>query len=105
MRTSSGREYVPSTSFDQANSKSAPRTSIAEYNPEEVSTQTPTSLSKNTPRKVHLRNKIRVLQRKSKEQNTPSKGQISREEVVEYVRQNSSPALPPVCHPNVPYSE
>ncbi|KAG5867255.1 hypothetical protein JTB14_007238 [Gonioctena quinquepunctata] len=72
---------------------SASRTSIAEYNPEEVSTQTPTSLSKNTPRKVHLRNKIRVLQRKSKEQNTPSKGQISREEVVEYVRQNSSPAL------------
>ncbi|KAG5867397.1 hypothetical protein JTB14_025228 [Gonioctena quinquepunctata] len=93
MQTSSGRESVPSTSFDQSNSKSAPRTSIAEYNPEEVSTQTPTSLSKNTPRKVHLRNKIRVLQRKSKEQNTPSKGQISREEVVEYVRQNSSPAL------------
>ncbi|KAG5890355.1 hypothetical protein JTB14_015758 [Gonioctena quinquepunctata] len=93
MQTSSGRESVPSTSFDQANSKSAPRTSIAEYNPEEVSTQTPTSLSKNTPRKVDLRNKIRVLQRKSKEQNTPSKGQISREEVVEYVRQNSSPAL------------
>ncbi|KAG5861634.1 hypothetical protein JTB14_007494 [Gonioctena quinquepunctata] len=93
MQTSSGRESVPSTSFDQANSKSAPRTSIAEYNPEEVSTQTPTSLSKNTPREVHLRNKIRVLQRKSKEQNTPYKGQISREEVVEYVRQNSSPAL------------
>ncbi|KAG5873519.1 hypothetical protein JTB14_026605 [Gonioctena quinquepunctata] len=93
MQTSSGWESVPSTSFDGPNSKSAPGTSITEYNPEEVSTQTPTSLSKNTTRKVHLRNKIRVLQRKSKEQNTPSKGQISREEVVEYVRQNSSPAL------------
>ncbi|KAG5864088.1 hypothetical protein JTB14_036062 [Gonioctena quinquepunctata] len=37
MQTSSGWESVPSTSFDGPNSKSAPGTSITEYNPEGIS--------------------------------------------------------------------
>lgn len=59
----------------------------------DIGTQTSTSLSKNSPRKIHLRNRIRHLRRNPTHQLTPANRNISGEEVVEFVKQHCSPAL------------